>query len=104
VALNLSERGYPAALASVVIWALARVGTRFFVLRVDSQFAPEIRGPLFASDAERAPSITAQLIRDISFTGSAALYSCSKRCFAAQIVLSRDAATCRLDGPAYGPE
>jgi drug/metabolite transporter (DMT)-like permease len=35
VALNPSERGYAAALASVIIWALVPVGTRFFVLRVD---------------------------------------------------------------------
>lgn len=30
-----SERGYLAALAAVIIWALVPVGTRFFVLRVD---------------------------------------------------------------------
>jgi drug/metabolite transporter (DMT)-like permease len=35
VALKASERGYAAALASVIIWALVPVGTRFFVLRVD---------------------------------------------------------------------
>jgi drug/metabolite transporter (DMT)-like permease len=35
VALKPSERGYAAALASVIIWALVPVGTRFFVLRVD---------------------------------------------------------------------
>jgi drug/metabolite transporter (DMT)-like permease len=35
VALNPSERGYAAALASVIVWALVPVGTRFFVLRVD---------------------------------------------------------------------
>jgi drug/metabolite transporter (DMT)-like permease len=33
--LSPSERGYTAALASVIIWALVPVGTRFFVLRVD---------------------------------------------------------------------
>ena len=35
MALTASERGYAAALASVIIWALVPVGTRFFVLRVD---------------------------------------------------------------------
>jgi drug/metabolite transporter (DMT)-like permease len=43
VALNPSERGYAAALASVIIWALVPVGTRFFVLRVDPYIFNVIR-------------------------------------------------------------
>jgi drug/metabolite transporter (DMT)-like permease len=43
VALKPSERGYAAALASVIIWALVPVGTRFFVLRVDPYIFNVIR-------------------------------------------------------------
>jgi drug/metabolite transporter (DMT)-like permease len=35
VSLSSAQRGYASALASVMIWALVPVGTRFFVLRVD---------------------------------------------------------------------
>ena len=43
MALSSSERGYASALASVVIWALVPVGTRFFVLRVDPHMFNVIR-------------------------------------------------------------
>jgi len=43
VAFNSSERGYAAALASVIIWALVPVGTRYFVLRVDPYIFNVIR-------------------------------------------------------------
>jgi drug/metabolite transporter (DMT)-like permease len=43
VALSTSERGYASALASVVIWALVPVGTRYFVLRVDPYMFNVIR-------------------------------------------------------------
>jgi drug/metabolite transporter (DMT)-like permease len=43
VALSPSERGNAAALASVIIWALVPVGTRFFVLRVDPYIFNVIR-------------------------------------------------------------
>ncbi|MGO9039352.1 MAG: DMT family transporter [Steroidobacteraceae bacterium] len=40
---NGNERGYLAALAAVIIWALVPVGTRFFVLRVDPTMFNVIR-------------------------------------------------------------
>ncbi len=43
MALSPSERGNAAALASVMIWALVPVGTRFFVLRVDPYIFNVIR-------------------------------------------------------------
>jgi len=35
VSVARAERGYTAAVAAVIIWALVPVGTRFFVLRID---------------------------------------------------------------------
>lgn len=43
MALTRSERGYTSALASVIIWALVPVGTRFFVQRVDPYLFNVIR-------------------------------------------------------------
>ncbi len=43
MSFSATERGYASALASVVIWALVPVGTRFFVLRVDPYMFNVIR-------------------------------------------------------------
>ena len=47
------DRGYAAALAAVVIWALVPVGTRFFVLRIDPHAFNVIR--FIASGAAALP-------------------------------------------------